>query len=64
LLIQKALECGVPVREDKELLRQLLQENFLNTIPSVLFGVAAETLMYIYKIDSKFKGMKKGVANA
>lgn len=64
LLIKKALESGIPVREDKELLRQLRENEFLSNIPSTLYGVAAETLMYIYRIDSKFKGMRQGVANA
>ncbi len=64
LLIKKALSSGVPIREDKELLDSLRRFDIMRIVPPSLYGVAAETLSYIYNIDSRFKGMTEGAANA
>jgi len=52
-----ARESGVPVREDKELIEYLMALELYEEIPPELYGVVAEILAFIYRMDKNYERM-------
>lgn len=49
-----AWESGVPVKEDKELVKYLMSLDMYEEIPPQLYAVVAEILAFIYSMDKKY----------
>lgn len=52
-IIRIATENGVPVREDRDMLELLYPLELDSEIPPELYGVVAELLAYIYRMNQK-----------
>ncbi len=54
-IIALAKEHSIPIREDSDLLELLYPLELDEEIPPKLYGVVAELLAYIYRINGKMK---------
>lgn len=52
-LILTAIENGVPIYRDPELMKKLARLDLLEEIPAELYGAVAEILAFIYALDAK-----------
>jgi flagellar biosynthesis protein len=52
-IIRIAGENGIPIREDRDLLEILYPLEVESEIPPELYGVVAELLAYIYRMNQK-----------
>ena len=52
-LILTAIENGVPIYQDPELMKKLARLDLLEEIPEELYGAVAEILGFIYAMDDK-----------
>ncbi len=57
-IIQVALEHGVPVREDSDLVQILMKLELNEPIPPHLYRVVAEILVFLYKVNEEWKARK------
>lgn len=48
-------ESGVPLKEDRELADYLMSLDLYEEIPPQLYGVVAEILAFIYRMDKKYQ---------
>jgi flagellar biosynthesis protein len=59
LVAEKILELakrhGVPIQEDPALVQILAQLDFYQEIPPSVYGVVAEILAFIYKMNQKYR---------
>ena len=65
-LLIKAIQSNVPIYKNPELLYELSCLNILEEIPDYLYGVVAEVLAFIYKMEqiTGKEALKYGAANA
>lgn len=54
-IIAKALEAGVHIREDRDLVELLAKVPIGETIPAELYQTIAEVLAFVYAINNKYK---------
>jgi len=54
-ILEIAKEHGIPVREDPDLIELLYPLLLEEEIPQKFYGVVAELLAYIYRINGKMK---------
>lgn len=52
-IIEKAKECGIPIKEDPVLALALESIDVNETIPPELYRVIAEVFAYVYRIQEK-----------
>jgi flagellar biosynthesis protein len=52
-IIEKARECGIPIKEDPVLAMALESIDVNETIPPELYRVIAEVFAYVYRIQEK-----------
>lgn len=52
-ILEVALEAGVPVREDPDLLALLMTLDLDTVIPPELYAAVAETLVFVYRMNGK-----------
>ena len=57
-IIQVALDHGVPVREDSDLVQLLMKLELNQPIPSELYRAVAEILVFLYKVNEEWKARK------
>ncbi|TDX52755.1 EscU/YscU/HrcU family type III secretion system export apparatus switch protein [Orenia marismortui] len=50
-IIEKAKECDIPLKEDNDLVKVLLQLELGEEIPEDLYKVVAEILAFIYELE-------------
>jgi flagellar biosynthesis protein len=53
ILIEQALEYGIPIQKDEVLVEALMQVNLEEEIPQQLYQVVAELLAFIYRLDQR-----------
>ncbi len=53
-----AQENGIPVKEDKQLADYLMALDFYEQIPPELYGIVAEILAFIYRMDKSYERVK------
>jgi flagellar biosynthesis protein len=54
-IIELAKKHGVPIQEDPALVQILAQLDFYQEIPPSVYGVVAEILAFIYKMNQKYR---------
>ncbi len=54
-IIEKARESNIPVYQDENLAHSLNMLRLGDEIPAELYGVVAEILVFVSKMDSKFE---------
>lgn len=54
-----AMENGVPLREDRPLAEYLMSLDLYEEIPPQLYGVVAEILAFIYRMDQDYRGRER-----
>lgn len=52
-IIEIARKEGIPVNEDPDLVEALIQLNFYEEIPPVLYEAVAEILAFVYKLNRR-----------
>jgi flagellar biosynthesis protein len=58
-IIELALENGVPIKEDPDLVKTLIQLDFNEEIPVELYQAVAEILAFAYSLNKKMGPQKK-----
>jgi flagellar biosynthesis protein len=54
-IVDLAKKHGVPIQEDPTLVQILAQLDFYQEIPPSVYGVVAEILAFIYKMNQKYR---------
>ena len=54
-IVELAKKHGVPIQEDPALVQILAQLDFYQEIPPSVYGVVAEILAFIYKMNQKYR---------
>ena len=54
-ILELAKQHGVPIQEDPALVQILAQLDFYQEIPPSVYGVVAEILAFIYKMNQKYR---------
>ena len=54
-ILELAKQHGVPIQEDPVLVQILAQLDFYQEIPPSVYGVVAEILAFIYKMNQKYR---------
>ncbi len=54
-ILELAKQHGVPIQEDPALVQILAQLDFYQEIPLSVYGVVAEILAFIYKMNQKYR---------
>lgn len=60
LILEKAIENGIPVQEDSSLVEVLSKLDIDQEIPSELYTLVAEILSFVYRSDRKARDWKDG----
>jgi flagellar biosynthesis protein len=58
-MIIEAVEKGIPIYKDEDLLNKLTNLDFLKDVPEDLYNVAADVMEFVYKMDESFVEIKK-----
>jgi len=53
-IVELAKQHGIPIQEDPALVQILAQLDFYQEIPPSVYGVVAEILAFIYKMNKKY----------
>jgi flagellar biosynthesis protein len=54
-IIELAKKHGIPIQEDPALVQILAQLDFYQEIPPSVYGVVAEILAFIYRMNQKYR---------
>jgi flagellar biosynthesis protein len=54
-LIEEAKRCGIPIRENPDLVGILLQLDLGKEIPPALYQAVAEILIFVYRLNEEWK---------
>ena len=54
-ILELAKQHGVPIQEDPALVQILAQLDFYQEIPPSVYGIVAEILAFIYRMNQKYR---------
>ena len=54
-LIEEAKRCGIPIRDNPDLVEILLQLDLKEEIPPALYQAVAEILIFVYRLNEEWK---------
>lgn len=57
-ILMEAIDNNVEIYKDENLLNQLSNMKFLDSVPEELYSAAADIMEYIYSMDEKAKNIK------
>lgn len=60
LILERAMENGIPVQEDSSLVEVLSKLDIDQEIPPELYTLVAEILSFVYRSDRKARDMSNG----
>ncbi len=60
LILERAMENGIPVQEDSSLVEVLSKLDIDQEIPPELYTLVAEILSFVYRSDRKARDMRNG----
>lgn len=54
-IIEKAMEAGIPIYRDQDLVTLLMKIELESRVPAELFEVVAEVFAYVYQVNGDFR---------